>query len=191
MTNDFGLTAYRGDTGQQFQPRSGFKSWLLGNPGMFRQTPKYNPEIQGQLQQLLQQGFQGLQNPYQGFDNISNEATRQFETQTIPGIAERFTGMGGGQRSSAFQAALAGSGEDFKSKLAAMKEMFGQRSREQALGQIGFGLKGQPEFTQYGRQGGALQNLLGPLLGNQADQQFGQGSGEWIKALAGLLPYLI
>ena len=182
--------AYRSDTGQPFKPRTGFKKWLLGNPSHFRQMPKYSPEIQGGINELLQQGFQGLQNPYEGFQNISNEATRQYNTQTIPSIAERFASVPGGQRSSGYLAALGGSGEDFQSKLAAMKEMFGQQNRQSSLNQIGFGLKNQPGFSQ-SRHAGILEGFLGPLLSNQAEQYGGQGTGEWVSALAGLLPFLL
>ena len=183
--------AFRADTGQQFTPRTGFNKWLKGNPDYFRQMPKYSSEIQGSINQLLQQGFQGLQNPYQGFDDISNEATRKYNTETIPGIAERFASVPGGQRSSGYLATLGGSGEDFQSKLAAMKEMFGQRNKQQSLDQIGFGLKNQPGFSQFGRQAGALEGFLGPYLQQQGKQQFGHDAGEWIKALTSILPFLL
>lgn len=189
------LTAYRGDTNQPFQPRSGFANWLSGNPELFRQAPKYSPEIQGDINSLLQQGFKGLQNPYQGFENISNEATHQYNTQTIPSIAERFAAVPGGQRSSAFQAALGGSGEDFQRSLAAMKEGFGQQNRQQSLQQIGFGLQNQPEFMHQPKQRGWLEGLLGPLAsgGNYQGAMGGQEEGMQLlqQLFMKLLPLLV
>lgn len=171
------LQSFRADTGKSFKPRSGFKNWFSGNPEMFRQAPKYSPQIQQSVNDLLSQGFQNLQNPYQGFENIANQAENQYNTQTIPSIAERFAAVPGGQRSSAFQAALGGSGEDFQRGLAAMKEGFGQQNRQQALGQIGFGLQNQPEFMYSPKQRGWLEGLLGPLLGggNYQGAMGGQG----------------
>jgi hypothetical protein len=195
IPNQFtGLQAYRPDTGRTFKPRSGFESWLFGNPETFRQKPRYTPEIQGNVNEVLQQGFQGLQNPYQGFQNIANEATHQYNTQTIPGLAERFAAVPGGQRSSAFQAALGGSGEDLQRSLAALKEQFGMQNRESLLNQIGFGLKNQPEFEHLERQGGALENILAPLLGGTARQyggEWGNAGGNLISILGRLLPFLL
>ncbi len=191
MTNNFGLTAYRGDTGQPFQPRSGFKNWFSGNPEMFRQMPKYSPEIQGNINDLLQQGFQGLQNPYKGFENISNEARNTFDTQTLPSIAERFTGMGGGQRSSAFQSAAGGAGADLERSLAAMKEGFGQQNRQSMLQQIGFGLQNQPEFAHTPKQQGWLESLfLLPGLAGGNYQGAAGGNDIAFKILGQILPML-
>lgn len=157
--------AYRADTGQQFQPRKGFWNWLQGNPELFQQVPKHSPEVAGQLQGLLGQTFQGLQNPQAGFQPIADQARRQFETQTVPGLAERFTSLGGGQRSSAFQNALGSAGVGLESDLAAMGSQYGLQNR-QGLGDIlNLLLKNQPEFSHRGRERGWLEGLLGPFLG--------------------------
>lgn len=193
MVQQFGnqLQAYRGDTGKQFQPRSGFKNWFSGNPEMFRQAPRYSSEIQQSINDLLSQGFQGLQNPYQGFENIANQAEHQYNTQTVPGLAERFASVPGGQRSSAFQAALGGSGEDFQRSLAALKEGFGQQNRQQSLGQIGFGLQNQPEFIHSPKQTGWLESLfLLPGLAGGNYQGAAGGNDIAFKILGQLLPML-
>lgn len=193
MALDFGnqLQAYRADSGRPFKPRKGFKSWLLGNPSLIRQVPKYSPEIQGGVNELLSQGFQNLQNPYQGFENISDQARHQYNTQTIPGIAERFAAVPGGQRSSAFQAALGGSGEDLERGLAGMKEQFGQQNRMNSLKQVLIGLQNQPSFDFSRRQGGALENIFAPLLGGQAERYGGPMAGGLVDILKGLLPFLL
>ncbi len=191
MANNFGLTAYRGDTGQQFKPRTGFKSWLMGNPDMFMQIPRHSPEVSGSINDLIQSTFQGLQNPSQGFQPIADEAIHRFETQGVPSLAERFTAMGGGQRSSGFQNALASGRGDLERSLGAMQAQYGLQNRSGLLDQLKLGLLNQPEYAYSGRQGGALQNILGPVFGNYASQFGGQGAGEFVKFLAGLLPYLL
>lgn len=55
------------------------------------------------------------------FEPIKQQAISQLRTQTLPSIAERFAAIPGGQRSSAFQAAISGSGEDFQSSLTALE----------------------------------------------------------------------
>lgn len=152
------------------------------------------------LQQLRQQQpFQPL-----SFAPIEQEYIRQFNQQTIPGIAERFTGN---QRSSAFQNALGGAGSDLASRLAGLRGQFdvGQQqaamqNRGQNLSQMGqlqnmlqaqqmFGLK-RGEQSQYAQQQ-LLNSLLSGLQGygnlqqgqmqqaaNLAGQGLGMGSGQ-------------
>lgn len=191
MTNQPGtsLQSFRGDTGKSFKPRTGFMSWLLGNPDTFRQIPKHSADIMQQLQGLLSQGFQGLQNPYQGFEDISNEAVHRYQTEGVPSLAERFTSMGGGQRSSAFQSALASGQGDLQRSLAAMKQGFGQQNRQGLLEQLNLGLKNQPEFQHMDRQGGALENIFAPFLSNKVNQS--GGPGDIISILGKLLPLLL
>lgn len=192
LPNQFnGLQAYRGDTGQPFQPRSGIGNWFNGNPEIFRQVPKYTPGVQNGVNNVLQQGFENLQNPYQGFDNISNNAINQFNTQTVPSLAERFTSLGGGQRSSAFQSALGGAGADLQSNLASMRELFGQQNRGQSLQQIGFGLQNQPDFLHSPKQRGWLEGLLGPLLGGGNYQGAQGGQQEALQQILKYLPLLL
>src|SRR5579885_1669563 len=64
------------------------------------QTEGYTPSI---TDPLLQQTLTALQNAEGSFEKTNQRAIKEFETKTIPSIAERFTAMGGGQRSSAFQ----------------------------------------------------------------------------------------
>src|SRR5271154_2626387 len=80
--------------------------FFSGSPAQVAQIPRLAPnQLQGQ-NQALQMALSGLQNPTAGFEPIAQKARTQFNTQTVPGLAERFTSLGGGQRSSAFQGAL-------------------------------------------------------------------------------------
>ena len=81
-----------------------------------------------QALQLLQGGRP------QGFQPIADRAQRQFTTQTVPGLAERFSSLGAGsQNSSAFQGALGQAGSDLQSQLAALESQFGQNQLSQLL----------------------------------------------------------
>jgi hypothetical protein len=183
---------YQGQLGQQVQPmqqrqNSGsgnFLSSLLGplgslfagnnsngssgglfgggaNDGGYKQVPNINPD-QMDLQNLLGQlGRQGLTNP--GQSPLSQQARHNFNTQTIPSIAERFTAMGGGQRSGAFQAALGNAGAGLNQGLASL-------DYQQALPMINQALRPQFETDYHQPQGGALQNLFGSEGGQQSLQ---------------------
>lgn len=127
---------------------SGLLSGLSGataNRGRWSQLSTLNPQQQQAQMQALQMALQGLQNPYQGFEPIGEQARTQFETQTIPGLAERFTSMGSGaQRSSAFQGALGAAGSQFEQGLAALKSQYGMQNRELSGRLLNQGL--QPSF---------------------------------------------
>jgi hypothetical protein len=59
---------------------------------------------------------------------------RQFQEETIPQLAERFTALGGGQNSSAFQQALGQAGASLSERLAALRSGLGLQASQQALG---------------------------------------------------------
>jgi len=86
-----------------------------------------------------------------------------FERDTVPDLAERFTAMGGGQRSSAFEESLRRGGLELSEQLADLRHQGGMQS-------LGLGL--QPQFEHMathdpgspGRGGGGmLGNMMGSL----------------------------
>ena len=92
---------------------------------------------------------------------------KQFEQQTLPGIAERFAGagaMGGGLSSSGFAQHLGAAGSNLQSQLAALKAGLGQQAAGQLMGQYGqqagMGLGAQP-FAYTQPQQGFVPSLLG------------------------------
>jgi len=132
--------------------------FLFGEPEKEQQFQRFTPEQQSALDQLLQQGLGNI-----GTDAIEGLARKRFQEETIPSLAERFTAMGGGQRSSAFQSSLGRAGSDLESQLAALRQQGGMQ-------QLGMGLT--PRFDTGYRP--ATQGML--------------GSGA--QSLAGLLPLL-
>jgi hypothetical protein len=136
----------------------------LASQGKYLQAPIYTPEQMGVQGRLLELGGQRVAEPTQGFEPIEQQAQRQFQTQTVPAIAERFTAMGGGQRSSAFQAALGRSGADLASQLGAQKAQYGLQQQGLGLQQAQAGL--QPQYSQAYYQPSNFEELLGGQLGS-------------------------
>jgi len=160
------------------------KEFFVGGPGTMQILPTQTPAQQQlssvNLQNVLQmlQGGMGstAQNQPGRFDfgPIEQRARNQFQTETIPSIAERFTALGGGQNSSAFQSVLGRAGADLESQLAALgsqvgmqQQQFGQQQqgmdRDYLLALLRLALLPQFE-TQYipgksGVFGGAAQGL--------------------------------
>lgn len=139
-----------GYLGGELGSQPGVKKALFGEEGFQKNLQRFTPEQQDILNKLLSMGMQNAD-----FSGIENRARQQFQTQTVPSLAERFTSMGGpgsqgGQRSSAFVASLGGAGADLESKLAALRGQFGMQ-------QLGLGLTPSFEAGWMPRQPGILE----------------------------------
>ena len=162
---------------------SGIGSYLFGGED--------KPDEFKQAQMNL---LRSLQRPSQfqsvGFGPQEERARQQFQQQTVPSLAERFTGIGG-QRSSAFGQQLGGAAADLESQLAGMRgqhelgqqqaQMQHQGLEQSRLSQLMNMLQGQQEtglrqqqLGQQGRQFG-ISSLIGGLgkLG-----ELGLGAGQ-------------
>jgi hypothetical protein len=176
------------------QQKKGFgtklKEGLFGSPGQVALSPLLNPQqqnLQGltiqNLMQMLQQGNQGPAQYQNSFAPIAQNARENFYSNTVPSLAERFTALGGGQNSSAFQGALGQAGAGLESDLGAMGAQFGQQQQQLDQGYLLNLLKLAlaPQFeSSYipGKSG---------LLGG-AGNAVGQGIGSF--GSLGLLKYL-
>lgn len=169
-------------SGQQFGPQQlpgqeqqSFWDELMellgGTSSRYQSTTNYDPQQLQAFQSLLSDALQTFQNPqYQSssFSGIEQQAREKFNTQTVPGLAERFTAMGGpGTRySSAFAGALGSAGAGLDRSLAALKQ--------QHAGQLlNLGLTPKYETAYFPRQPGSIENLLG-----SAAKGLGQAGGQ-------------
>lgn len=142
----------------------------------FGQTPnKFSPEQQSALNLLLKQGQTGLQNPTAGFEPIEQQARSKFARESIPGLAERFTSVGGsGTRgSSDFAGVLGGAQSDFDQGIAALKAQYGQQGQQNALQMLQSGLTPQNEQIYFGSA---------PDVGDQLLQTGGNVLGSYLSA---------
>lgn len=154
--------------------------WLVGGKDKLKQVPNMSPEQEDFLRNLLEmlggggglgQGFgestdylrQLLDPNSEAVAQFTKPYEQQFEQETIPMLAERFAGagggMGGGLSSSGFGQSLSAAGSGLQTQLAALKAGLGQ----QAAGQL---------MSMYG-------NLAGQGLGAKpfGYQKTGGGSG--------------
>lgn len=152
----------------------GAKEFFLGSPNRLLQAPTVTPEQQSALMQLLQQGLTGVQNPTAGFEPIAEYARTQFQQQTVPSIAERFSGLGA-QRSSAFGQQLGAAGAGLEQGLAAQKAQFGQQNLGQLLNMLQLALRPQFENIYRPGQAGFLESLVAGLINSG-----GQAAGQYI-----------
>ena len=158
---------------------------ILGStPAQTQQFNKYNPDQNSAFNQLLKMGLSGLQNqkPFD-FSTIEQQAKTNFYSDTVPSIAERFTAMGSGPRSSNFAASLGQAGAGLQQSLAALRANVGlqQQGQQQNYLQnlLQLGLTPQFETVHTPEQPGFLESAGGPIL---------QGLGQ---SLPYLLPLLL
>ncbi len=111
----------------------------------------YTPEQQQAFNSVLQRALGNLNNAQFSFDPIEQKAREGFNQQTIPSIAERFTSMGSGPNSGAFNRAVAGAGKNLETDLASARQ--GYNFQQQALLQNLLGIGLQPQFESYYQPG--------------------------------------
>lgn len=159
--------------GEEWQPlmAQGGNMWT-GTPGQVHNINLNTPQqgaLQNQVGQMAGRGLQNYQPSQFNFAPIENMARTQFNTQTVPSIAERFTRMGGDTRgSSAMTGALGNASAGLEQGLAALRSQYGyQQSRDQMSDLLQFLMqameqKRQPVYMQ--TQPGLLQSAAGPAM---------------------------
>ena len=131
---------------------------------------------QGQLGQGYGQALSGMQDfmdpSSEAMSRFADPHMRQFQQQTVPGLGERFAGMGGsatggGLSSSGFGQALGGAGANLQSQLAGMKTGL----QRQAMGDVMDQYRGMTQqglgtqaFRFEAPGMGGIQQLLSTLL---------------------------
>jgi hypothetical protein len=148
-----------------------FGEALFGSPAKTQQFNKFTPQQQNLQNQSIEQAMGLLQGVGQNkfdFAPIEQQARNQFQTQTVPGLAERFTGMGNNRRSSGFENALSSAGIGLEGNLAALRSQYGlqQQSMQQNLLSSLMGQGLQPSFDTVQQQAtpGAFHEIAGLLL---------------------------
>ena len=136
-----------------------------GQKDRFSQTPRFNPEGQQALSMLIQQGTNKLSNPYAGFEPIAQQARSNFQQQTVPSLAERFTSMGGGALSSpSFASQLGQAGAGLEQALAAMQSQYGMQNENQGMNMLAQGLTPSFENNYQPGSSGFGENLLSGVM---------------------------
>lgn len=126
----------------------------------------------------------------ESYEKFEAPMMRQFNEQVVPGIAERFTGVGG--QSSAFQQALGNAGAGLQENLASMRGGL-QQQGAQGLLQALMGLSGQGlgthafENVYQPKAPSFLQSLFGGIGGGVGS---GLGLGAGMGGFGGLMQML-
>ena len=179
--------------GSMKKNKSGGMGQQQGMPEGMSKLPTMNPQQEQTLEGLLSmlQGQQGNVSNYmndlfsdnpEALQRMFAPAQRQFKEETIPDIAEQFTGLGAGsQSSSGFQQALGAAGASLSEKLASMREGLRSKGMDSFQNMMQQGLGKEPfAYHQQQRQPGFLESMMGPALGaagSAAGSYFGAKKG--------------
>lgn len=146
-----------------------------------RQTQLLNT-LQDMITAPLQTGTQGISNILsdkpENFEAFSAPARRRYEQQTIPGIAETFSNLLGGDsiNSSGFQQTLAQSANEFETDLEAQRQALKSDSFNQLMPLLQSVLQPRTQYMSVRKEGspgsgglfgglaGGGGNLLGAML---------------------------
>lgn len=144
----------------------GMSAFGKKRPSKTIKMPRFTSAQQSMLNQISQQAMQGLQNPYEGFQPLAEQARRQFTSETLPSLTERFTALNpSAQRSSDFQGVMQGAGSDFEKDLLAMQSQYGMQNRNLLQSLLNLGLQPQYENIYQPEGAGAMQQLGSMLTG--------------------------
>lgn len=102
-------------------------------PATTQQVPNLTPEQQALQNQALGRASElfGQTKPSNfNFAPIEQKAREDFQTKTVPSLAERFVGQGSGTHGSAFRGALGSQGVELETNLAALGAEYGLRNQE-------------------------------------------------------------
>jgi hypothetical protein len=171
---------------------AGFNDIFFGKGPSIQTAPTVTRGASQGIDQLLQMGLQGLQNPYKGFEPIEQRARSQFAQTTVPSLAERFTSMGNNSLSSpALLGQLGSAGAGLEEALASLRSQYSLQNQGQNLNLAQLGLtpqfqnfqqEGQPGYFASAGQSGInsiLQLLLSYLTGGLS------GLGSSVNAFGG------
>lgn len=154
------------------------RNQMKGLNTFFKRPITKSPIFQ-QGQNYLQQLLSGSFDP--NFQNFDQPYQENFEQNIVPGLAERFAGMGtgaGGLNSSAFTNSIAQAGRGLQSDLAAMRENLKFQNQGQKL-------QGAGQSLQYAQQ--PYSNLLSAISQRPFENTYQPGSNGLIGgALQGL-----
>lgn len=166
----YGLAGKKGPFTQE--GRDWIGELMMGQPGRIEAMPSYSPEQQQLLGGLVgglgaptQSALQNLQSMLSGDASAYEKpAMRQFHQQIVPGIMERFSGLGAGsQQSSAMGQMLGQAGAGLDERLAMQRAGLQERGASQLQSFLGTGMTKPFQYQQIPGIEGILQQLMAAL----------------------------
>lgn len=154
-------------------------NWFSGYGAETQQLPLYNPQQQQGFAQLLQQALQQMQNNPTDFNQIRQNANKNFNETTVPSILNRLSSMGtGGSLQSSYTGqALGSAASDLNSNLGALESQHNLQRGGQLQGMLNMGLT--PQFENlHSPQSTGFAGALAPGIGKGIGKGLASGAQE-------------
>jgi len=138
-------------------------------PGEYGQQSALDPQQAQILQQLmggmpLNQGMDAIKQQLSGYSPQNQLLERQFQQETMPGLAEQYGGLGAGS-SSGFAQQAAEAGGNLATNMAAQQAQTQQSGIQNLMGMTGMGLGTQSVFPTYTPGEPSMAQRMAPALG--------------------------
>ena len=181
---------------------SSLSQFAFGKPAQFSQRSTLGPEQRPLLQDLVrsvQGNFGDVGNYYRNllseqggdFQALAAPQLRQFQQQTVPGLAAQFAGLGSGAtQSSGLRNSILQANTDLGERLAALRANLRSQGAQGLQGLASQGLGNFYQQTYTPRSSGFFESAgqgLGQALGALGTSYGGQGLSSLIPFLQSLL----
>lgn len=131
--------------------------WMGKDPAM-ASMDRFTSGQSGAMNRMLETAMTQMDPSRMSFDPIRQRLMSQYQQQILPSIAERFTGMGSGQGSSAFLGTLREGTNDFMERLGSLESQYNMQMFPQYLQMAQMGLMPQQEHMYMPGSKGMLQS---------------------------------
>lgn len=142
-------------TTQPIRQRGG--SWMGKDPAI-ASMGRFTSGQTGAMNKMLEMAMSQIDPSRMSSDPMRQRLMSLYQQQILPSIAERFTGMGDGQGSSAFLGELTGGTNDFMERMGTLESQYNQQMLPQYLKMGEIGLTPQQENMYAPGSKGMLQS---------------------------------
>jgi hypothetical protein len=131
---------------------------MMGKKPSIASVDKFNSGQTGSMNKMLEIAMSQMDPSRMSFDPIRQRLMSLYQQTVLPSIAERFTGMGNGQGSSAFLGELTGGTNDFMERMGTLESQYNQQMLPQYLRMAELGLTPLQEHMYMPGSKGMLQS---------------------------------
>ena len=131
---------------------------MMGKKPSIVSVDRFTSRETGAMNKMLEMAVSQMDPSRMSFDPIRQRLMSQYQQQILPSIAERFTGMGDGQGSSAFLGELTSGTNDFMERMGALESQYNMQMLPQYLRMGELGLTPQQEHMYIPGSKGMLQS---------------------------------
>jgi hypothetical protein len=134
-----------------------------GKKAFNEQSPLYTPDIMNLKSRMAPELYDQIMGEQFSFDPIAQNARRQFQSDTLPSLMNRFN-LGNNRGSSQLMGQLGSAGSGLESQLAAMRQQFGQQRQGILSSLMGPAMSPSFETVKHARTPGGAETGASAMM---------------------------